>query len=50
MPFMQLMQHVLNKTVLLQIVQAIFVDYNSNCLLNTMYFAGFFFPLNIHTF
>lgn len=45
-----LMQHVLRKTILLQTIQAIFVDYNSNCLLNTMYFRGVFFPLNINTF
>ena len=45
-----LMQYVLRKAVLLQTIQAIFVVYNSNCLLNTMYFAEFFFPLNINTF
>lgn len=44
-----LMQHISRKTVLLQIIQVIFVDYYSNCCLNTMYFTGVIFPLNTNT-
>lgn len=45
-----LMQPILRKTILLQIVQVIFVDYYSNCCLNTTCFTGVMFPLNANTF
>lgn len=45
-----LMQHIPRKTILLQMIQVIFVDYYSNCCLNTIYFIGVIFPLNTNTF
>lgn len=45
-----LLQLILRKTIFLQIIRVIFVDYYSNCCLNTMYFTGVIFPLNTNTF